>query len=231
MKHLPKLIYNLFHPNVPKILVSLRDPVDRAYSGYKMTWQYLQSHGIPIDNQRFEDDIIGQYNVFNQRGWLAAPPPPPFLFPHAINVTATEEWRSRDRQEFRLPSLKQLDDMDYFHGSLARGMYYPQIQNWLQYFTLNENIMILKYDDFLTSKFKTLQRILQFIGYDQYDNFTLSVNDLQEDYSPYSRARNKSMTAPPPLTNMTKAYLKAFYKPYNDALADLLGDDWRNIWD
>jgi hypothetical protein len=92
-------------------------------------------------------------------------------------------------------------------------------------------IMILKYDDFLTSKPKTLQRILKFIGYDDYDNFTLSVKDIEEDYSPYSRARHKSRTAPPPLRNTTKAYLKAFYKPYNDALADLLGDDWRSIWD
>jgi hypothetical protein len=178
-----------------------------------MNWQHLIAQNKSAGP--FEDDVNNQYTVFHQRGWLSAP---------AYNRTRTD-W---DPTQFHLPDAHQLSSMEYVHGSLARGMYAPQLQYWFKYFTLHQDIMVLKYRDFQTDKAGTLRRILEFIGYDGAPSFRLPSKDLEEDYSPFGTSRN---IHPPPFTDATRSYLKAFYRPYNDALADLLGEEWRGVWD
>jgi Sulfotransferase family len=63
---------------------------------------------------------------------------------------------------------------------------------------------------------------------------------LSKSYSPYHRhnlgdsthgSSTGSSTVPEGVLNgTTRDYLRRFYGPYNDELADLLGEEWRNVW-
>lgn len=46
-----------------------------------------------------------------------------------------------------------------------------------------------------------------------------------------NRTKTKVRPTPDPLPNRTREYLHRFFKPYNDELADLLGEEWRGVWD
>ena len=50
--------------------------------------------------------------------------------------------------------------------------------------------------------------------------------DLKDDHGPVQ------FSVPvPTMSEEIKTYLKHIYQPFNDKLADLLGENWRGVWD
>lgn len=50
--------------------------------------------------------------------------------------------------------------------------------------------------------------------------------DLERDYRPHAdKERHEGG-----LDKVVEGYLREFYRPYNNHLADLLGESWRNVW-
>lgn len=114
-------------------------------------------------------------------------------------------------------------------GYLSRGMYAQQIESWIDAsFQLGVNLHVVRYERFVENRAVVLQEILEFAGITHMDQLTLDNPTLVTDYSP----RLPSHRAAPKLTidPLVREYLSRFYKPYNDELADLLGEEWRNVW-
>jgi len=96
----------------------------------------------------------------------------------------------------------------------------------MEHFSLGESLKIIHYEAFEKTKSAALQEILEFVGAPPH---RIKEKAFETDYSP--NKRESATLIYPPLTNETKAYLKRFYKPYNDELANLLGEYWRGVWD
>ena len=110
-------------------------------------------------------------------------------------------------------------------GFLSRGFYAEQLAVWMRYFPLHENkLKVVRYEAFLENRTAVLREVLDFVGAPAMSFEDL---DLEKSYSP-------ERPGPPfqgNLTDYVRGYLARFYKPYNDELADLLGEDWRDVWD
>jgi hypothetical protein len=198
-------------PKTPKILIVLRDPVARAYSHYKMSFGASSKKQFPSFDQEVSDEI----RKLRKRGWIHAP-----HFPY----TSTK-WNQHD---FRIPNQSLKNVPKGYMGMLHRGCYSEQIKYWMEHFSLGENLKIIRYEALKQNTSAVLQDIFDFMGAPPHG---IKKERLEKDYSPNIKLKKQQNITYPPLTNETKAYLERFYKPYNDELADLLGEDWRGVWD
>ena len=195
----------------------LRDPAERAYSHYKME---KEKRTLEMD---FESAINQELMLLRHVGLSEAPPLPE-------NATQSDLKIFVDRlasKHFQTPDMDQLE-MDRAHNQvllnltktnfLQRGMYSTQLERWLKYFPLGEQIMIIKFEDFQASPAKVYHEILDFLGAPSFDP-----EDYNKKWHTRGRARQKGV-AVPPLSNETRMYLEKFYEPYNNELAALLGE-------
>jgi len=218
----PKLI-DLFLPHKPKIIIILRDPITRLFSEHKMSWQNKGKKFRKIDKRRkkdgkkaklpsFEDRLKVGIEHLKKKKAIRAPRPP-------SSSSIQTEWNSTDFG-IGLP-LDQFKDK-LFMG-IARGFYAAQIKNYMEFFSIGESIKVICYENFMKNKAAVMQELLEFVGSPPY-----KFDDKQFDE--YLGA-NKILGWYPSLKNETKTYLKYLYKPFNDELADLLGESWRGVWD
>lgn len=129
-------------------------------------------------------------------------------------------------------------------------MYVYQLRRWFRHFdpTDREQVLVLSHESLVRDMGNAWRRILAFVGAPHHE---LSDRTLVTRYRPAlpgddDRGRRRSVeggggrTVPPPPSssavhdrsnNDTRAYLVEFFRPYNALLADLLGDEWRGIWD
>jgi hypothetical protein len=130
--------YYLFHPLVPervfkhlpkiKIIVLLRNPVDRAYSHFmhqkKLNTEYLDSFEEAIESEKIRTD---------------------------------EEERKliNGEIEISLPLRR--------YSYLKRGLYFKQISNWLQYFSLDQ-FYFIKSEEFFQNTENELIQLYSFLG-------------------------------------------------------------------
>jgi hypothetical protein len=248
-----------------KVLIVLRNPIDRAYSHFRMLQvqaaAHRQRHGGGRNHRRghnrtFEvdklipktfDDMIAEESLHLRSLNLSlAPGLAMYKYAHRGEGT-TEELvqrlcRQRDQTcSFTPPMLN--DRLQQFKSifddakerrrvqcsGLSRGLYAQQLAPWLRYFVLNENLLVVRYEQFLEDRLCVLSTVLNFLGAPPFPNSLLPQNGssfLARSYSPYNTHRVDHE----PLCNATREYLQRFYKPYNDELADMLGDEWRDVW-
>jgi Sulfotransferase domain len=219
-----------------KILLILRNPVDRAYSSWKMVHDNAQKEG------NLANDITREVRSLRRLGLSTAPPLKIFL-----NNQATV-----NNTRFEIPSHQTVydrscrDDMKTndtrFHkkkllmcGYLSRGMYAQQLVNWLDVFELGVNLKIVRYEHFLGNRAAVVQEILDFVGVDVHP-VQMDKKVLQYDFSPNKRRKtrngaNKRKIHDGDMDPRVRDYLSRFYKPYNDELAYLLGEEWRDVWE
>jgi hypothetical protein len=211
-----------------KLIAVLRNPVERSYSNYKME----HVRGYPMDTS-FDALIQHEIEALRQAGLTQAPP----LFAnstnssdnysfHTLNLTFQERrtivQNSKTPQKGRLRKMKD--------NSIYTGMYATQLSEWLQYYELGVDVMVIATDRMSTDLDNVLRQVQEFLGLPVME-FPKSVTS--KDYNPLTPFRgirnvDKQVDRP---SNETIEYLKRFYKPYNDELADLLGESWRGIWD
>jgi len=106
---------------------------------------------------------------------------------------------------------------------VARGFYAGQVKGYMEYFPLGTSLQVLRYEHFIENKNLFMNELLEFVGAASY-NF--KAYQLEKQLGPH-----KVRTWYPPMNNRTRTYLVHLYKPFNDELADLLGEDWRGVWD
>ena len=220
----------LMHQVVPwaKIIVMLRNPVDRAYSGYRMMRERVANES---EVGSFERVVDQQVKLARDNGQSTAP-----LLRHyvaaAAAAAAASNYNNNNNETITHPdelfalqdTLRPSMDISYVR-LLSRGMYARQIINWLQYFTLDVNIKFIRYEVFAEHPSEVLNDILAFVGAKHPHKLPASV--FQNAYRP-TRGIKRNYTQP--MLPSTREYLERFYEPYNRELVELLGEEWRDVW-
>jgi hypothetical protein len=179
--------YYIFHPHVAsrikysspnaKIIIMLRNPIDRAFSHYR-------------------------YHVKLGEETLS--------FKEAIEA---ESMRLQGEME------KMLGDESYssknlkLFSYLKRGVYIEQIKRWYELFP-EEQILVLKSEDFFSYTEESYNSVLEFLGLPKY---------LLTAYKTFNVGKEVSMDS-----EMRK-FLMNYFRPYNQELYKFLGKDFG--WD
>jgi hypothetical protein len=191
----------------PKIIVLLRNPVDRAFSHFRMELSPNSTQGRSFED--LIDDEIAKLRLF---GLSNAPlrtadytqDDPGFQIPHPAKKASEEKHWSR-----------------IFNGNyLQRGMYMIQLNRWMRLFPLGESLIVLNYDRFKYEPTKIFSELLDFVGVPPFIP--------AKGFATKHNARGPSQY---PMSNATRKYLSAFFRPHNNMLADVLGEEWRGVWD
>jgi hypothetical protein len=179
--------YYLFHPHVPKraakdipnakLIILLRNPVDRAYSHYKHT---VRNHP--------------------ERETLS--------FPDAIEQ---EDERTKAYVERLRTDETDPGDLLGHINYKARGHYAEQIARWLEYFERSQ-MLVLSSEKFLQNTHGEYLRVLNFL-------------DLPEQV-PDNLPKHHEGGYADSMDTKTRAYLKEYFKPYNQELYAMLGIDF-----
>lgn len=188
-------IYN-YNKNI-KLVLMLREPVSRAYSAWNMFRDFKsRPNGIPesLYTGYIEDK---ENNIYKELYSTDS-------FP-TFNETIESEFQKIDHNSsFAEPSF------------VRRGIYFEQIKFLFSLFEETQ-VLILDFNELQSSKAKTLNKILNFLGKENY-NWDANLSLKSYNKRPY---KDK-------IDEMTKQQLKAFYKPYNEELYKLIGKkfDW-----
>ncbi len=128
-------------------------------------------------------------------------------FEEAIQI---EEQRTMQGYKTISSKKKSYNYAHQIYTYLARGRYNEQIELWLKYFS-REQLLILTSEDFFSNPVKSLERVYQFLGVP-----CVFPKDLT--------AKNQGQYLP--VSKETIAHLRAYYKPYNESLSALLGEEF-----
>ena len=209
-----------------KILMILRNPVDRAYSQWKMDASRMR--GDP-SFPSFETSMSLTVDRLKELGMSNAP--------------SLEQFRNKayKEEDFQLPINQTLlerhryagdgnnDTLEKLHvltKDIPRGFYAQQIMFWLDYFEYGKDMKIIQYEELQKDRPGVFRDILKFVDVDP-DAWAMADEVFKLDFRPVSvfgKQANQNMDG------TTRKYLEKFYKPYNDELASLLGEDFRGIW-
>jgi len=251
----PHTILEVLDPHRPKILLILRDPVDRLDSSYRMyirpnisavkkrdKWQVNKTTGmiqvrlkdlsIPSLTKYIEDEILD----FHAKGLLEDFPLLSDFYNSTTNINQNNTSSSGGGEEVVVlappsPSPSQAREINLFNYSqpVARGFYAKQLEPFLKYFPLGSHLKVIRYETFLENKANVLDEILQFVG-STHTPFPWQEEEMDEYLGPHKKELHPKVVEAVRMPNTTRMYLKALYRPFNDELATLLGDEWKDVW-
>lgn len=224
----------LCHPRIPgylktiapnaKVLLILRNPTDRVYSQWSM-----------VHNRDFVTTITTELKKLRQ--WqLDDFPLVESYHPGRLhnNRTSQSQYTTLDdRSNFHRINHTRHDytakrRIDSMCGYVSRGMYAQQVYNWMRFFEMDRQLLVVSYNDFVQNQTRVLDQITDFVGATRYHWPFL---DVDRDFSPNAKFQTaKPLLKPKPLSLKLRQYLDDFYRPYNEELGDLLGEEWRNVW-
>jgi hypothetical protein len=178
-----------------KLIIMLRNPVERAYSQYEMiqdptgTPEQMNNRGRShYVNKSFEEIITEEMNELKQ---------------NQIHANSTLE-------EFQQAIVSNKPMTHGGHSLLFRGLYCFQVENYLREYSLDQLLILsisdIKSNDKLT---KTMEKVFQFIG--------IPYEEIADTNAKNTRAYQRK------INEETKVLLEEFYKPYNERLFRALG--------
>ena len=183
-----------------KVVVLLRNPVDRFVSNFRMRAR-IGGYGMGKLRQP-----IGKF-IKNELG---------DFFSTATGKKLSTLQVKDVRHGWASLRCKFLPAKNMFY----EGLYYVHLKNWLCNFPA-ENILILNSEEFFQKTAKILKQVFQFLG----------LRSLpEESYNATAVYNQGSYKNIPPHQRLTETYrskLRLAYKPFNEALFQLL--DWRNM--
>lgn len=230
-----------------KILILLRNPADRAYSEYKMNKESRLARNV-TNMATFEYVVTRDILRLRYVNLTTAPGLPMYNWALNYSSDGTESQIEQIISEFNVTASFQipgdLQDIDKRNhriadmytneprrrkmlqcGVVCRGLYAQQLARWLKHFELGQTILVIRYERFVEDRSAVLAEIFSFLGAP-----SLELRDeaaLERSYSPHLKRQIEHQ----PLGNATREYLRRFYQPYNDELANMLGEEWRNVWE
>ena len=194
------------NPNI-KLIILLRNPTERLYSHYN----YFTDNVSPED---FHTRVLGSiwwWKLCTETKGLprrncayGAPPDMPYVYDEVGKPYMW--WSSRFN----------------YSGELRTGMYPIHAKEWLKVFP-RESMLFVKMEEYSAYTAETfVKQIFPFLGVDKPDE------EIMKHMTKKTALPNKSYR---PMLNETRRVLQQFYRPYNEELAQLLGDQkwlWRS---
>lgn len=200
-----------------KLVAILRDPVTRLYSQYNMMVQRR------LLNETFDEMVEHQVTMLRRVGLSSAP----LLSEYDQAITAaafTLNERSFEERRLIVAGRDRIRRLN----SLYFGMYAQQLDEWLRYFDMEHQLLVVNYERLQSNRAGVFGEILDFLGIPKVH---MDPKAFDKDHNPLTRTtRGQEVVPVEPMSNRTRDYLYDFYRPYNDELADLLGEQWRGMW-
>jgi hypothetical protein len=239
---LPQVIDDLC-PWKPKILAILRNPVDRAYSQFRMNLpgpraMRLKNKTFPLFSTIVQNEIeefidIGllnnetisldqfaqEQNATTADTTLSALSTSPFVFPPNMTLEKSAQ------------ILSNLGAKRKAHSYLIRGMYAPLLLPWVETFAVDDRLMVLKFHEMFDDDENVVDEALRFAGLNDTsidDEVNLQQQLINGTIKRTGDANHHAMQGKDigRLDSMTRLYLQMFYRPFNRFLVQLLGDEW-----
>jgi hypothetical protein len=139
-----------------QIVAILRDPVERAYSAWKMYRSQLTK-----DPQFYKKVYRGHYS----------PEEAAAIEPRSV-AEQEDFWLAIQRE---VRALERGRSMEW--GVVEPGLYGPQLQRYLEIFR-RERLLVLDNHDLRTDRTETLNRVLQFVGLPAWDWSNANLDDV-----------------------------------------------------
>ena len=190
-----------------KIIVMLRNPVDRAYSQYQMsldptgTPEQLKMRGMSVYAGRSFGDIIAEeINVLEAAG----------ITPNSSVA------------DFRGRCLLPIQHMNHGgHSMVLRGLYALQLQPWLASEHFGNSIRVMSIGD-IKSGVKHVQSTMDKV----FAHIGLPPHEIEEQ----SLSAKNVRAAAEPIPPKVRAKLQRFYEPFNQRLFELIARDLSADW-
>ncbi|GBG26797.1 Heparan sulfate glucosamine 3-O-sulfotransferase 4 [Hondaea fermentalgiana] len=180
-----------------RLVVILRDPVERAFSHFQMTRDMtgtpdqLRRRGVVAD-KTFEELIAEDLARLESTGTLDA------------------DLDDVDGDRFEEEYLCTAPMTHGGHSYVGRGFYALQIERWLQVFP-REQFLFLRLDRLAANTQAEMARVFRFLGLPP---------------ARIADTKPKNTRAYSPIDAETRARLEAIYAPHNDRLVRLLGKEF-----
>ncbi|KAL6759406.1 P-loop containing nucleoside triphosphate hydrolase protein [Haematococcus lacustris] len=236
---LPMIMRALYGSRPPRLVIMVRDPIERMYSNYMGVKNVYErygrtSHGFTLFVNEQLAAWRGCLDGTSERGLNGSAPGP--------------ERHTAEHCYLLFESLSQREEAVFYHcDQLFRGLYAPYLKIWLRWLPPS-NVLVLKAEDYWRQPVQTMNRLLEFMS------LPLLPPTLQdtagggkaaagtfpaagaarrlpryispEDAAAVMAAGPRQSQADPagPMAPMARQSLLQFYKPYNAELAELLGD-------
>ena len=189
-------------PNV-KLIVLMRNPVSRLYSHYNMWSPYRHR---PVTPEDFHKRVLGSLawwrnctSILPVRGCLYGSPPEVAPVEHELSSWWPEEYERS--------------------GVFRSGMYYLFLTDWFEVFS-REQFLLIQTEEYGANKVHTLNDVVY-----PFLNIPQVTGKEKEKLESMGQVFKQTYE---PMLNETKEILTEFYQPYNNKLAELLGDDkWK----
>ena len=187
-----------------KIIAILRNPVDRAYSQFNMHATFSPNATSMKRTPTFEEWIAMDMVLLKETGVIQDEIK---LKEYAGSAEEMEAWKKYTRLGT--------------HSPVGRGLYAIQLRHWFQAYEAigksRSDFIIIQSERMRTDRNGVYAELLDFLGLDPHE--------LDTETEPNSGTYNAQMS------NETREMLETFYKPYNQELYDLLGKEWKDVWD
>ncbi|MBD3308783.1 hypothetical protein GF339_20420 [candidate division KSB3 bacterium] len=180
-----------YNPKI-KLIVSLREPVSRAYSAYNM-WRQFRNKPAIMERRVFEKNPeLDRKSAENMRDLLFGKECPSFEM-----LVESELERITRNERYIFPSF------------VAQGIYHEQFTQYLKFFPKNQ-ILIFENTELRNSRLETLQGIEAFLGLSPFFCHDTPLEDRNvRDYEA-------------PISQEIGERLREFYYPHNMKLFRLL---------
>ncbi|XP_064637907.1 carbohydrate sulfotransferase 15-like [Lineus longissimus] len=187
-----------------KFIVMLRDPIERLYSHY-LDKGFISANLV---SRRAMRSLLGFHSQVVQKTALFYD----CLKRKPIRTCAHDPFIFRENNEFLV--------------RLERGLYSVYIAEWLKIFP-REQFLFLRVEDYAKDVSKTLKEVFSFLEIDQLED-SKHRDIVAAEVA--NQAKKKGDDVIGPMWNITRDILEEFYRPFNVALAGILGDK-RYLWD
>ena len=200
--------YYLFHPLVPqrvaatipdvRLIVLLRDPVDRAYSHYQMM------HRSGREKLSFEDALAAEEK----------------------RLAAGGELEAGTVEEAQTGKGHRMHHHHRHRAYFARGLYAEQLERWLEHFP-HEQLLVIGAEEFFAAPVETCVAVLGFLGLRPYDLTAPAKGPTTTSPNrPWTERETRNRAAYKPIDPALRAVLEQRYAEPNAGLARLLGRDF-----
>ena len=181
-----------------RLLVLMRNPTARLYSHYNM-WASVRK--VNKSAEDFHLKVVNSIawwksciQILPERGCLYGSPPEMPEVEHTLS-----SWWPKDRN---------------YTGELRTGLYYFFLKDWLTVFP-RERFFFIKSEEYSVDKLGTITKVLEFLGVPPL---------IKEEVESVEKMENVFQVTYDKILPETKELLDEFYQPFNQKLADLLGD-------
>jgi hypothetical protein len=206
-----------------KILVVLRNPLDRAYSHYIMAKRGGSMGSLPFaDIAAREIEEAPSLLAAHRRGFLAPE------FRHGIHRCLPGgdpiSVHSHTLNGRRYPLIDERCLFTYYATSCVfRSIYYDQLWRWLQLYP-REQVKVIDAQSLLSDRRAVMAEIVAFLGLQPYQ---YTEEELRHTWGGGSNDHNTPGDYQP-MGASTRVTLQRFFKPHNERLYELVGRqfDW-----